>query len=165
MILYHGSNITIDVIDLSKCRPNKDFGQGFYLTDIKEQAVKMSQRTSRIYGGNPVVNAFSFDETIFTNGELIVKEFDSPTEEWARFVIANRDRKRTFVEEDNNKDCRYDVVIGPVVNDDIALLFRQFEDELIDIDTLVEGMKYKKLTRQYSFHTERAVALLKKEGA
>ena len=165
MILYHGSNIAIDVIDLSKCRPNKDFGQGFYLTDIKEQAVKMSQRTARIYGGNPVVSAFSFDETIFTNGELIVKEFDSPTEEWARFVIANRDRKRTFVEEDNNKDCRYDVVIGPVANDDIALLFRQFEDELIDIDTLVEGMKYKKLTRQYSFHTERAVALLKKEGA
>lgn len=33
MILYHGSNIAIDVIDLSKCRPNKDFGQGFYLTD------------------------------------------------------------------------------------------------------------------------------------
>ena len=53
MILYHGSNIAIDVIDLSKCRPNKDFGQGFYLTDIKEQAVKMSQHTARIYGGNP----------------------------------------------------------------------------------------------------------------
>ena len=36
MILYHGSNLEIDVIDLNKCRPNKDFGKGFYLTDIPE---------------------------------------------------------------------------------------------------------------------------------
>ncbi len=38
MILYHGSNIEIENVDLSKCRPYKDFGQGFYLTTIKEQA-------------------------------------------------------------------------------------------------------------------------------
>jgi len=39
MILYHGSNMKVTAIDLSKCRPYKDFGQGFYLTDISEQAV------------------------------------------------------------------------------------------------------------------------------
>lgn len=38
MKLYHGSNIIIEQIDLSKCKPYKDFGQGFYLTEIKEQA-------------------------------------------------------------------------------------------------------------------------------
>lgn len=32
MILYHGSNVPIDVIDLSKSRPGKDFGKGFYLS-------------------------------------------------------------------------------------------------------------------------------------
>lgn len=35
MKLYHGTNVEFDRILLSKCRPNKDFGRGFYLTDIR----------------------------------------------------------------------------------------------------------------------------------
>jgi hypothetical protein len=42
MILYHGSNIKIIDVDLSKARPFKDFGQGFYLTEIREQAERMA---------------------------------------------------------------------------------------------------------------------------
>lgn len=41
MKLYHGSNTQIQNINLSMCRPYKDFGTGFYLTDIKEQAERM----------------------------------------------------------------------------------------------------------------------------
>ncbi len=41
MILYHGSNMFIEEIDLSKSKPNKDFGKGFYLSDNEEQAVAM----------------------------------------------------------------------------------------------------------------------------
>ena len=41
MRLYHGSNIDIKEIKLDMCRPYKDFGQGFYLTVMKEQAEKM----------------------------------------------------------------------------------------------------------------------------
>lgn len=58
MKLYHGSNIVIEHINLAMCRPFKDFGKGFYLTDIKEQAEKMAKRVSKIYSGDPVVNAF-----------------------------------------------------------------------------------------------------------
>ena len=55
MILYHGTNQTIDIIDLSVCKPNKDFGQGFYLTDIEQQAQLMAKRRTRIIGnGTPV---------------------------------------------------------------------------------------------------------------
>ena len=43
MKLYHGSNTKIDSINLAMCRPYKDFGTGFYLTDIKEQAERMGQ--------------------------------------------------------------------------------------------------------------------------
>lgn len=50
MILYHGSNMKIDKIDLKKCRTFKDFGQGLYCTAIKEQADFMAKRVSRIYG-------------------------------------------------------------------------------------------------------------------
>ena len=30
-ILYHGSNLVIEKIDLSRSKRGKDFGQGFYL--------------------------------------------------------------------------------------------------------------------------------------
>ncbi|MBO5871082.1 MAG: DUF3990 domain-containing protein, partial [Bacteroidaceae bacterium] len=42
MILYHGTNVEFDVIDLAKSKPNKDFGQGFYLTADYEQALAMA---------------------------------------------------------------------------------------------------------------------------
>ena len=44
------------MIHLSKCRPNKDFGRGFYLTDIRNQAEAMANRRSEFEGvGIPVV--------------------------------------------------------------------------------------------------------------
>ena len=48
-------------------------------------------------------------------------------------------------------------------NDDLALLFRQFSEGTISVETLVSEMKFKKLTDQYSFHSEKAIALLKKK--
>ena len=62
MRLYHGSNSKIKNIDLAKCKPYKDFGQGFYLTEIEEQASQMARRTASIYGGSAVVTQFEFDE-------------------------------------------------------------------------------------------------------
>ncbi len=43
MILFHGSNLEIFDIDFTQCKPYKDFGKGFYLTTIKEQAIRMAQ--------------------------------------------------------------------------------------------------------------------------
>ena len=43
MILFHGTNQDFEAIDLSKCSPYKDFGRGFYLTDICEQALDGSK--------------------------------------------------------------------------------------------------------------------------
>ena len=63
MPLYHGSNTNIEVIDLAFCRPYKDFGRGFYLTVIKEQAEKMAVRVARIYGGLPVMNVFEIEDS------------------------------------------------------------------------------------------------------
>lgn len=45
--LYHGSTVDIKEIDLSKSRPNKDFGKGFYLSADKEQAWRMGEFKSR----------------------------------------------------------------------------------------------------------------------
>lgn len=42
MILYHGTNIDFNVIDLTRSNKYKDFGQGFYLTDIRSQAEELA---------------------------------------------------------------------------------------------------------------------------
>lgn len=44
MILYHGSNVEITEIDLSKSRPYKDFGRGFYLSVDINQAKRMAEQ-------------------------------------------------------------------------------------------------------------------------
>lgn len=63
-----------------------------------------------------------------------------------------------------NLDCKYDLVIGPIANDDLALLFRQFSNGLIGVETLVKEMEFKKLTNQYSFHTQKVLKYLEKVG-
>lgn len=75
MTLYHGSNVDIQKIELSKCRPNKDFGKGFYLTSIKEQAERMALRVSKMYGGTPFVNIYSFNEKVFFRRKLECQDF------------------------------------------------------------------------------------------
>ena len=165
MILYHGSNMIINEIDLNKCRPYKDFGQGFYCTEIKEQAELMAKRVARIYGGTPYVNKFELDENIYNSNKLNAKKFESPTGEWAIFVLNNRDRKfqdKTSIE--CNHDNKYDLVVGPVANDDLALLFRTFTRGLIDIETLIKEMRYKNFSNQYSFHSKEALKYIKLVG-
>lgn len=164
MRLYHGSNIDIDSINLAMCRPYKVFGKGFYLTDIEEQAEKMAVRVSKIYGGHPVVNIYEIDDEFKKMSEIRIKDFGVKTSaEWAKFVMNNR--SRAFTDEKDalcNKDNKYDIVIGPVADDNMALLFRQYEHEIIDFDTLLRGMIYKKTSSQYSFHTEKSIMLLRK---
>ena len=43
MILYHGTNQDFADIDLRKSKPNKDFGQGFYLSREYAQAMDMAK--------------------------------------------------------------------------------------------------------------------------
>ena len=164
MKLYHGSNIVIDNINLAMCRPYKDFGKGFYLTDIEEQAGKMAVRVSKIYGGVPIVNTFEIEDDFRELTNIKIKDFGTyTTAEWAKFVMNNRNR--AFIDEKDvlwSTDNKYDIVIGPVADDNMALLFRQYENEMIDFDTLLKGMIYKKTSSQYSFHTEKSIKLLRK---
>ena len=140
--LYHGSNVTIDTIKLDKCSPNKDFGRGFYLTDIEEQAIQMASRRVRISGkGEPVVSAYIFDENLLDDAGLRVKIFDAPSEEWALFVLGNREAANTGYYHG------YDVVIGPVADDGVAFQLERYVRRLISLETLVEELTYRKLNK------------------
>lgn len=154
MILYHGTNADISDIDLAKCAPNKDFGQGFYLTDISKQAEYMAMRRVKQSGmGKPVVIKYSFDEHLLQDKTLRVRRFNKPSEAWAKFVMENRS---------GNVLHGYDVVIGPVADDGVALQLRRYTEKLISMRTLVRELTYRKLNSQYCFCTQLAVSKLKK---
>ena len=154
--LYHGTNQSFDAIDLQRGLPNKDFGRGFYLTDSIECAVKTArQRVDRL-GGAPKVLVFRIEEEKLTL--LNVKRFAVPTREWALFVRANR---RDYVDaDDHNRDNRYDLVVGPIANDRLSLQFRLFDKGIISLDDFVDGLKFRQVYMQYSFHTNRSIELL-----
>lgn len=52
MILYRGTNIDIQSIDLAVCRPYKDFGRGFYTTEVLDQAKKRQSVFQKFMVGN-----------------------------------------------------------------------------------------------------------------
>lgn len=167
MKLFHGSNMEIDKVDLSKCMPNKDFGCGFYTTLLEEQAWRMAQRRARIDGGMPVVTVYEVPDDLVEKKDLNCRIFkDSPTIEWAIFIKNNRDRRFSdYGSPECNLDCKYDVVVGPVADDTVGLLIRQFSRGTIDAEYLKKEFDFGKLTNQYTFHTERALKYLKKAGA
>lgn len=159
MKLYHGSNVVIEQIDLSKSKPNKDFGTGFYLSDNEEQARAMArQKMIQTECGTEVVNIYEWDEKLLAEGPLRVKRFDAYSEEWARFVLTNRNRNDGTMPKHD-----YDIVVGPIADDKVGVQIRLFNEQYIDINTLLSRLKYVKgMTMQYFFGTQRAIDTLKK---
>lgn len=157
MILYHGSNITIKDVDLSLCKPFKDFGQGFYLTPIKLHAQNLAVQRMRLLGGEAVINEFEFDIDRARNDKKIkIKYFDGPTEEWVKFVIMNRDENSPCPAHD------YDIVVGPIADDKVAASIKLFQRDFINMSELLNRLKYRELSIQYFFHNPYSLQYLKK---
>lgn len=153
--LYHGSNVRIERIDLSVGHINKDFGKGFYLTDIKTQADEMAKRKARLYlDAHPVVTAFHFDDRCLKENLLNVKIFNGVSDEWAEFIFQNRRASETGYKHD------YDIVIGPVADDGVVMQLDRYELGQITLQQLVEELRYRKLNNQYFFGTEYSLQYL-----
>ena len=154
MILYHGSNILIDKINLEMSKPNKDFGKGFYLSENESQAMEMANFKSALLGGEPIVTKFEFNDLTMRNHDLRIKVFTGYSEEWADFVFANREGDT--VEQ-------YDIVYGPIANDKVGLQIRKLKDGSIDRAEFLNRLKYMKgITYQYYFGTEKSIKFLAK---
>lgn len=155
MILYHGSNSAIETIDLTKSKPNKDFGKAFYLSEQKRQAEEMALFTVDRFGGKPIITSFEFDETILHNEQFQVKTFDSYSREWAEFIFSNRDT------DSEVNIHNYDVVYGPIANDQVGRQMFNLREGYIDIDEFMRRLHYMKgITFQYAFCTELAISKL-----
>ena len=137
MKLYHGSNVCIDAIDLSKSRPFKDFGKAFYLSANESM--------------------FLFDEQLMDSEELKVLRFDTYSEEWADFIFANRSRKKPVFCHD------YDIVYGPIANDKVGEQVALFRGGYITKERFLRKLKLMKgITFQYAFCSELAISKLRR---
>ena len=155
--LYHGSDIKIDKIDLSLGNKNKDFGKGFFLTSLQQQAEDMAARRVKFSkNGTPIVTEFMFDDSCLNNDNLNVKIFDKVSVEWAQFILQNRKASSTGFTHN------YDIVIGPVANDGVVVQLNLFEQQFITIEELVKRLEYRHLNNQYFFGTERSLTYLKR---
>ena len=158
MKLYHGSNISIDRIDLKRGRRGKDFGQGFYLSADKEQARLMAERTvDREESGEPTITTYLFDDSILhDSNDLKIKIFEGYSVEWADFIMMNRQNKTPIQAHD------YDIVYGPIANDKVGLQISRYQLQYIPMEELIRQLSFIRPTFQYFFGTERAIALLTK---
>ncbi len=152
MILYHGSNIKIEQIDLQKSKPFKDFGKGFYLSDNESQAHVMANFKALTMGGEPIVTAFEFKREDLLESGLSILTFDDYSLGWLDFVICNRRGIPTPL---------YDFVYGPIADDKVGLQLRKFNDKEITKEELLHRLKYiKGITFQYFFGTPAAINYL-----
>ncbi len=155
MKLYHGSTVAIQQIDLSKSRPNKDFGRAFYLSADEGQAMEMAQFRAEFEETEPVVNVYDFDDTFF--GQLRVKSFEDYSVEWAHFVYDHRTAPNGRTLHD------FDIVYGPIANDRIGAQIARYKQGYISFDEFLKRIQYiKGITFQYAFCTQRAIDKLVK---
>lgn len=156
MILYHGTNLDFESINLAIGNRYKDFGLGFYLTSDQSTAIRMAQKKARLFGGTPTLISYEFDETAL-NSNLKVKVFpEKACVEWVLFVDANRDRKTTKPIHD------YDIVIGPIANDGVVLQLTNYHEGIYTPEQVAALLQDKYLDQQYYFSTERSVQFLRK---
>lgn len=103
-----------------------------------------------------MISRFLFDENILNNNILNVLVFDEPTTQWAKFILNNRQASR------NGFHHNYDIIIGPVADYGVAFQLGRYTRGLIDLKTLAQELRYRKLNRQYYFGTERSIQYLQK---
>jgi len=157
MKIYHGTNIEFGAIDLDLCPPDRDFGQGFYCTNIKKHAQKRAQEKTYKEGGKITVLEYDLDlEKIRTlNPDLKIKRFEYVSAEWAQFVMFNRLRKEDEPKHD------YDIVEGPVADDKMFRQFQLFANNQIRLKEFVGRLKFPaEDTHQIVFCTEKAINAL-----
>lgn len=156
MILYHGSNVKVDIPKIIVSNRTLDFGAGFYTTSDRIQAEKWAQtQTRRRRDGKAIVSLYEFDEKEKNN--LNVLSFDSANREWLNYVSNNR--KGIY------KGKKFDIVIGPVANDNTMPVINNYIAGVIDEETALVLLKPQKLADQYAFLTEKGLSAIEYTGS
>lgn len=153
MIIYHGSLEIVEQPQILEANRPLDFGTGFYTTSSLQQAlrwVKLRMEQNNVSKGYINIYEYSYKKG------LNIRRFQSANEAWVNFVHANR------TIQGYNHD--YDIVIGPVANDNVYLSFNLYEAGIISKRELIRRLKTYKLVDQLLFHTEKSLETLEYIG-
>ena len=145
-IIYHGSNMKVEIPKIMINGYYKDFGYGFYCTNLKKQAIRWAMTKK----GDSVINTYSYQR----NENLQIKTFEEMTEEGLQFVV----------------DCRrgiehnYDIVEGPMADDQIWNYVEDYVSGEISKEAFWALVKFRYPTHQIVFCTETALKTIHYEG-
>lgn len=153
--LFHGSLVEVTEPEILVTDHKMDFGNGFYCTTSQVQASKWT-KSKLDNQDNTVgyVNIYSVDLEIVKT--LNVRVFPTADEEWVDFVELNRQ---------GPSQHDYDLVIGPVADDDVNRQMKRYENGELTKDELIVRLETYRLIDQYLFHTPKALSCLKFVGS
>ena len=154
MKVYHGSDVKIKTIDLSKCRVGTDFGRGFYVTKYLKQAEDIAARVASWHDTMSVVTEFEFNEYAFEDKDFKILRFAGYTDEWLDFIVKNR------ASIASKPMHNYDIVEGPVANDDVAARIYDYLNGDVTKTEFIEELRFKKPMHQICFCTTASLQML-----
>ena len=140
--LYHGSYIAVPSPLVGLGRKKVDFGQGFYLTNLHDQAKAWAETIAERKGRNtkPIVSAYTLVYSSVKTGDFRVKVFDSYDLEWLEYVIDCR--------RGGEMQKQYDIVEGGVANDNVIDTVEDYENDIITAEQALGQLRYKKVNHQ-----------------
>ena len=100
--------------------------------------------------GKKTVSVYEVDDALFANPELRIKEFHGVDAAWLDFVVGCR----------KGQEHDYDLVFGPVANDNVFVTVNLYESGVLDAQTAIARLKAYKTYDQLSFHTEKVIKTL-----
>lgn len=136
MIVYHGSNIIVDKPSILFSRENLDFGKGFYVTEIEEQAISWARRYMK-EKGKSYVSKYNLQDKVYD--ECNVLKFENYSEGWLDYIVKCRN---------GYIDNEHDMILGCVANDRVFNTCELFFKKLIDKKTAIERLKYEQNNNQ-----------------
>jgi hypothetical protein len=142
MILYHGGTDIVKEPKLLLDGRGRDFGVGFYTTDICEQASKWAKRQGVTRRKQAILNIYEFDK-IRAVEDLIFKNFTGYSMEWLEFVVNNR--TNPHIKHD------FDIVYGKIANDDVGETIQAIVDGLMPFDFALQRLAFMHANNQYAF--------------
>lgn len=154
MIVYHGSSEVVRQPDTLHSYRALDFGKGFYVTTIREQAERWARRKADLFGGTPVVSRYRMRDDL---SQFRVKRFPDDLMEWIEFVCDCRDGKPTYQQ--------YDIIIGKVANDKVFRVVDMYHSGIWDKERALQEIRAYPNYDQIAFITQSAIdALLQYDG-
>jgi len=151
MYLYHGGTETIEKPVIRSSLASRDFGSGFYCTDIRKQAEKWALRQSRIRKKSAVLNIFEFDlKALETLNCRIFKDY---TIDWLELIINCR--------KDPQYKHEFDIVYGKIANDDVGETVQAVVNGLMPLDFALQKLVFMPANNQYCFCSGRSLEFIK----